>query len=245
MNITINPVPILSVIQDVASCTSYTLPALILGNYYPQANGQGTQIPAGTVISTSQTIYVFAQSNTIPICTDEESFDVSINAIPQFAITGGCQGSSYILEATPINNSFTNNVNYSWTNAAGTIVGNTQSITVTVAGNYTCLITVNGTGCLKSEVFTANDITCSIPKGISPNADGLNDNFDLTGLNVTQLSIFNRYGSKVYAKGNYSKEWFGQADNGNDLPDGTYYYVIETGTSENRSGWVYINRENK
>ncbi len=245
MNITINPVPILSVIQDVASCTSYTLPALILGNYYPQANGQGTQIPAGTVISTSQTIYVFAQSNTIPNCTDEESFDVTINPIPQFAITGGCQGSSYVLEASPINNSFTNNVNYSWTNAAGTIVGNTQSITVTVAGNYTCLITVNGTGCLKSEVFTANDITCSIPKGISPNADGLNDSFDLTGLNVTQLSVFNRYGSKVYAKGNYSKEWFGQADNGNDLPDGTYYYVIETATSENRSGWVYINRENK
>ena len=245
MNITINPIPVLSVIQDVDACTSYTLPALTLGNYYPQTNGQGTQIPAGTVISTSQTIYVFAQSNTIPNCTDEESFDVTINPIPQFAITGGCQGSSYVLEASPINNSFTNNVNYSWTNAAGTIVGNTQSITVTVAGNYTCTITVNGTGCLKSELFTANDITCSIPKGISPNADGLNDSFDLTGLNVTQLSIFNRYGSKVYAKGNYSKEWFGQADNGNDLPDGTYYYVIETGTSENRSGWVYINRENK
>ncbi|WP_395053628.1 choice-of-anchor L domain-containing protein [Flavobacterium sp.] len=245
MNITINPIPVLSVIQDVDACTSYTLPALTLGNYYPQTNGQGTQIPAGTIISSSQTIYVFAQSNTIPNCTDEESFDVTINPIPQFAIAGGCQGSSYVIEASPINNSFTNNVNYSWTNAAGTIVGNTQSITVTVVGNFTCLITVNGTGCLKSEVFTANDITCSIPKGISPNADGLNDSFDLTGLNVTQLSIFNRYGSKVYAKGNYSKEWFGQADNGNDLPDGTYYYVIETGTSENRSGWVYINRENK
>ena len=245
MNITINTTPVLTTILDVDACTSYVLPTLNLGNYYSQPNGQGASIPSGTILTTSQTLYVFAQSNTIPNCSDEESFTVTITNLPQFAINGGCQGSNFVLEASPINNSFLpNDVSYSWTNSTGLIVGNSQVITVTSIGNYTCTITINSTGCVKSEMFTANDVTCSIPKGISPNGDALNDSFDLSGLNVTNLSIFNRYGTKVYTKGNYTKEWFGQADNGNELPDGTYFYVIETATTESRSGWVYINREN-
>jgi gliding motility-associated-like protein len=85
-----------------------------------------------------------------------------------------------------------------------------------------------------------------IPKGISPNGDGLNDTFNLTGFNVKQLNIFNRYGSIVYSRTNYQNEWSGQSDKGQELPDGTYYYVIERNdSSEVKTGWIYINRENK
>jgi gliding motility-associated-like protein len=73
--------------------------------------------------------------------------------------------------------------------------------------------------------------------------DGKNDFFDLESLNVTKLSIFNRYGSKVYTKDNYSNEWFGQSDKGDELPDGTYYYVIELLNESSKTGWIYINRE--
>ena len=56
------------------------------------------------------------------------------------------------------------------------------------------------------------------------------------------LNIFNRYGTIVYSKANYVNEWDGKSDNGNELPDGTYYYVIERSNGEAKSGWVYINR---
>jgi len=46
----------------------------------------------------------------------------------------------------------------------------------------------------------------------------------------------------VYSKANYVNEWEGKSDNGNELPDGTYYYVIERSNGEAKSGWVYINR---
>ena len=89
----------------------------------------------------------------------------------------------------------------------------------------------------------ATVITCEIPKGVSPNGDGLNDTWNLSGFNVKNVEIFNRYGVKVYSKANYTEEWHGQSDNGNELPDGTYYYVVEFNDNPVKTGWVYINRE--
>ena len=78
-------------------------------------------------------------------------------------------------------------------------------------------------------------------KGISPNGDGDNEEFLLA--DVKSLSIFNRYGSKVYSHGaNYTNEWHGQSISGNELPDGTYYYVITRSSGESITGWIYINR---
>ena len=71
----------------------------------------------------------------------------------------------------------------------------------------------------------------------------MNDNFDLAGFNVSKLEIFNRHGLKVYSKSNYQDEWYGQSDKGQELPDGTYYYVIYFSDSETKTGWIYINRE--
>jgi gliding motility-associated-like protein len=91
----------------------------------------------------------------------------------------------------------------------------------------------------------AEIIRCDIPKGISPNGDGLNDTWDLSGYNVKKVEIFNRYGAKVYSKSSYTDEWRGQSDKNSELPDGTYYYVVEFNDSVVKTGWVYINREQK
>jgi gliding motility-associated-like protein len=92
-------------------------------------------------------------------------------------------------------------------------------------------------------MLTADSITCVIQKGISVNStpDGLNDCMDLVGYNVKKLSIFNRYGMKVYSRDGYTNQWCGQSDNGDQLPDGTYYYVIERDNGETKTGWIYIN----
>ena len=89
------------------------------------------------------------------------------------------------------------------------------------------------------EVFDID--TYTIPKGISPNNDGKNENWDLTSLDVISLKLFNRYGKIVYENENYTNEWFGQNKNNQSLPDGTYFYVLhlKCGT---KTGWVYINK---
>jgi len=84
---------------------------------------------------------------------------------------------------------------------------------------------------------------CIFPEGISPNGDGVNDDFDLRVHNVDKIEIFNRNGTIVYSKENYTNEWHGQSDNGDILPVGTYFYTMtyNNGT-ESRSAWVYINK---
>ena len=107
---------------------------------------------------------------------------------------------------------------------------------------YTCTVTVNQQNCNDTETYDATQTACVIQKGISPNGDGLNDSLDLAGFNVKELGIYNRYGQKVYSKTSYTNQWFGQTDKGDELPDGTYYFIIERNDGPTKSGWVYINR---
>lgn len=84
-----------------------------------------------------------------------------------------------------------------------------------------------------------------IPKGISPNGDGLNDRLDLTPFHVAKISIFNRYGTEVFAQDFYTNEWEGQSSNGKLLPDGTYYYQIVIIGGFLHSGYIELTRETK
>ncbi|MFK7834541.1 MAG: gliding motility-associated C-terminal domain-containing protein [Winogradskyella sp.] len=85
---------------------------------------------------------------------------------------------------------------------------------------------------------------CIIPQGISPGVSpGLNDNFDLSNFAVTKLEIYNRYGTLVYSKNDYSNEWEGQTNDGEELPVGSYFYtMVYEGGSKTRASWVYLNR---
>ena len=244
VNITLTPV--INPIADVDACNSYTLPTPAVGNYFTGQNGTGTQITLPATLTTSQTLYVYAHNGT---CSDQEAVTITITPSPIFTMNGGCQGSIYIVETVAVNFN-PNTASYTWLNPSGTIITGATNSTLEVSpsspGQYTCIVTIpNGTGstCSNNGIFNANDVTCSIPRGISPNNDQTNDTFDLTGLNVKQLSIYNRYGTKVYSKTNYVNEWSGLSDSGNELPDGTYYYVIERDNVETKTGWVYINRE--
>lgn len=242
-DIIITNTPTVTPIADVEACQSYTLPAISgNGNYFSQEGGQGP-MNAGDVISTSQMVYVYAQDGT---CTSQESFMVSIGAVPEFNITSICENNVYTLRSNVLNNSFDpQGVTYTWTSTDGTILGGTSSssIAVSTAGTYTLKIT--SAGCPDQSVnHVVTSAQCMIQKGISANGDGVNDCFKLNSFNVDRLSIFNRYGMKVYERANYTDEWCGQSDKGDDLPDGTYYYVIERASEAATTGWIYISREN-
>ncbi len=233
---------VLAPIANVSICTpfTYVLPALTEGNYYTQPNGGGQSLQAGDEIATTQTIYVFAAS-AVPTCNSEVSFTVTVTQSPIFAIQGNCVGNQYILTSAAVDSDLTGAV-YQWTTTSGNIIGSSSDATVTVEGAATYTLTVTVGGCSSEQDFVADNTSCMIQKGISPNGDGLNDYFDLEGQGVSELEIFNRYGTKVYNQNNYSNEWVGQSNKGNELPDGVYYYVIKRASGENRTGWIYINR---
>lgn len=187
---------------------------------------------------------------------------ITINAVPaapQVTGTQACRetvfGSNYVLEALPLASSFDiATSDFEWRDANGAVIGyneNTFNVTQYVADNGIAaeafplhfeLTVITEAGCEATYHFTVEASFCSIPRGISPNNDSMNDNFDITGLHARKIAIFNRYGQEVYTKNNYTNQWYGQADNGDELPTGTYYYVIET-PGDSLTGWVYINRK--
>ena len=78
------------------------------------------------------------------------------------------------------------------------------------------LTTWDEKGCSATTTLVIQDARslCFIPKGISPQGDQRNDYFNIENFGGVYLEVFNRYGKRVYHKGNYKKEWSGQSDGG-------------------------------
>jgi len=91
---------------------------------------------------------------------------------------------------------------------------------------------------------TVIDNQLFIPNIFTPNADGINDVFEIKGLdsyNRAEIIIYNRWGSEVYKSTNYTGNW-----DGSGLNEGTYYYILKLekrGKSSVHNGWILLKRE--
>lgn len=104
-------------------------------------------------------------------------------------------------------------------------------------------IKVKGTELWCDNIIELQLNDCVVPKGISPNGDGLNDGFNLEIFNLIDLKIFNRYGMEVYEHGvGYIDQWKGQDKNSRQLPSGTYYYIFKT-LFDTYIGYVQVIKE--
>jgi gliding motility-associated-like protein len=138
----------------------------------------------------------------------------------------------------------------------GNIGQNVLTVTITdnngntSVANITLTIETNGIdsdldGIDDSCDDVADPIELLIPEAFTPNGNNINDLFvirNIETLNTKNLEVFNRYGNRVYSSSNYQNDWDGsRSDNGQALPDGTYYYVF-IADSDTFKGYVYINR---
>ena len=114
-------------------------------------------------------------------------------------------------------------------------------------GNFVTANTIcnSNTVTFTITVYPSNTVPVNIPNTFTPNNDGINDKWDVTNLvsypNCT-VTIFNRYGEKLFFSKNYPIPWDGKY-NGRDVPAGTYYYIINLNNgSKPFSGWVAVIR---
>lgn len=91
--------------ENINVCGSYTLPPLAKGDYFTEPNAQGSMIPPGTVITTSQTIYAYVFEGDRLFCEDEEVLNITIGipiSLPDFQNVQACE--SYLLPPLPVGN---------------------------------------------------------------------------------------------------------------------------------------------
>jgi gliding motility-associated-like protein len=111
--------------------------------------------------------------------------------------------------------------------------------------------------CDRAKVYVlVTEFKFLVPNAFSPNGDGINDYFEILGIEYYEgnsITIINRWGNKVYEAKDYGisttpKFWDGRANTGvrvgdDELPTGTYYYILELGNGEKPiGGSIYLDR---
>jgi gliding motility-associated-like protein len=186
------------------------------GLFDPTVSGAGTfnisylfTAQTGCTYSSSQSITVYAT----PVITLPSSY---------YILSGG----QTTLEAKATGDSLT----YKWTPATGlsdaTVLNPIASPTTDT--QYQLTVT-SAHDCTASAMVSVYVLQAPIvPNAFTPNGDGINDTWDIKYLDSypdCTVSIFNRYGQRLFYSVGYPVAWDGKY-NGSPLPVGVYYYII-------------------
>ena len=106
----------------------------------------------------------------------------------------------------------------------------TTQITVNAKGIYTVKV-LDSYSCPSGDttiVTSCNGLSYYIPNSFTPNNDGLNDVFKVTGVNIANIdmSIYNRWGEKIFESTGEDVSWNGQYNNIH-CPEMVYIYKLK------------------
>jgi len=247
MTITFGPSPGVSVGADKGVCIEdASVP--ITGKILIPGGGKWSS-PTGGTFSPSDTV---SNATYIPTAADKQNGSVkltltannagqcfipsefmTVKFIPPPTVNAG--GTRYVLRGHTITLEpvvSEDSVTYLWSPSIGinNVTAKNPVITGDIDRYYTLQVT-DSRGCVsysQSQIIVSPELI--VPNAFTPNGDGINDYWDIKGLiaytNAT-VDIFNRYGTKLFHSVGYPNPWDGKY-NGQELPMGTYYYVITT-----------------
>jgi gliding motility-associated-like protein len=144
-------------------------------------------------------------------------------------------------------------IRYLWSPADGVSDSLSSQVTVSPSETTTYKVTVTGMNGCTTIATTEVAVVCDpeIPNGFSPNHDGINDYFVITGFEdypEITIYVYNRWGNLVFRQQEYDNRWDGRSNvggalMGEDLPDGTYYYILDLHNNRKpATGYVVIRR---
>ncbi|TKC61373.1 T9SS type B sorting domain-containing protein [Pedobacter hiemivivus] len=138
-----------------------------------------------------------------------------------------------VVNFTGITN-FPDQTRFQWADAEG-IIGSRNGIKLSVIPKRKTTYTLTATtpmGCTATASITIlpKDSVLLVSNVLTPNQDGKNDTWMVWGIEKipnNEVKVMDRQGRLVFTTRNYRNDWDG-THNGVVLPQGGYYYVIET-----------------
>ena len=212
------------------------------GTYSVTAQDGNEQISEITAVTLNEPVAIEIQTTSISLCVEDSTFDLFNLLSGEFDETGVWQGdtaaANAALDGSFIDPSLLEVGNYTYSYI---LSGNCPSTTVVdVNINDDCVVLA----------CSLEDIRDSISKAVTPNGDGFNDffqvNLDLECGFTYNVQLFNRWGAEVYSMKNYRNNWDGFSNKSvtspNQLPSGTYYYILEIngGAFEPIQGYIFL-----
>ena len=187
--------------------------------------------PLASPVSTTSYIVEVANGS----CTDVDTVLVTVYPIP--AVDAGSD--VYISEDSCVVLAGSGIGSVLWTPAYGLSESTTLTPTACPDTTVTYYLTVTGAGgCFATDSVTvyvsASGDELVFPNTFTPNADGTNDIWHISGLEQYpdhRLTVFNRWGNQVFDAEPYENNWDGTSL-GRELPDGTYFFVFDKGNGE-------------
>jgi gliding motility-associated-like protein len=154
-----------------------------------------------------------------------------------------CQGETLLLNAGE-------GTSWSWGGDAAS--NTTQFYTVTAPGIYSATVSGPcGLGsdqvvvlpCSGEEPTDGSTLNFIFPNVITPNADAINDRFEIQNLpQNTEVIILNRWGTIVFSAANYQNNWDGKDTSGQELLTGVYTYKYKTEKGKVGHGFLHLVR---
>lgn len=189
----------------------------------------------------SYTLTLVNQSNG---CTNDSSFIVIADFQVPLLNPGSADSLNCLQPSVTVDNASVDPANSSllWVPVQGGGISGVQSLTPTISepGWYLVTATNPDNGCSTTDslqVFSSEDLSVDLsslvfPNIFTPNNDGRNDRFEplllsdpsfrvLSILDVYNLSVYNRWGTLVFSTDGNSMPF-----NGDELEEGTYFYII-------------------
>jgi gliding motility-associated-like protein len=130
-----------------------------------------------------------------------------------------------------------------------------NDVTINEMGWYVLQVT-DTNGCVGKDscyVLVENSEDCLfIPDLVTPNLDGYNDTWHISGLDPNQfhsIEIFNRWGNLIFAQQNFQNNWDCHSNHGISIheknervPCGTYFYILslEENSSKSIKGTIEV-----
>ncbi|MBT8220151.1 MAG: gliding motility-associated C-terminal domain-containing protein, partial [Bacteroidia bacterium] len=104
-----------------------------------------------------------------------------------------------------------------------------SSFLIQEAGNYGVTVT-DAFGCVGEDDISIMEqcpTQVYVPNAFSPNADGINDEFQILGNDIisSRLIVFDRWGNIVF-EGEHTDEIWNGTFNGKQAPTGTYIWIL-------------------
>jgi large repetitive protein len=233
---------------DIKTCPDQTVPLSAISNvpaetffWYNTVNGViGSQIGSGKNITVQTFKNVYLVTYILEVRNKTcKAFDTVQLILPEPLTDAGPDkeivlGGNVNIGGNPTGPISTNGIptTYAWTpddfiKTADLPNPNAAPLKTT---NY--VVAVTHDGCTFTDTMRLTVVpTIIVPSGVTPNGDGLNDTWVLSNIEKfpnNVVEIFNRWGEQLYIKKGYNNVdgWNGKY-NGQDLPVGTYYFVIK------------------